>query len=168
MFAESMKSDMKTWYHITMRPLSWQRSLKTSTLTMYHGGKMHMQIRLCHSPLCWPFQQEPRKKNSSTVGTCTAVNSPLKTVKLQEETFKSKKFLRLQQVSSVGIDDSLTSTSSYMAYCLTTPRRQMSSKRKLLDSITKQSCRYYTADRMMESCSDVFHTKRHRSTQRIS
>ena len=29
--------------------------------------------------------------------TCTAQNSPLKKVKLQEETFKSKKFKRLQQ-----------------------------------------------------------------------
>jgi len=69
--------------------------------------------------------------------------------------------LRFWQVSSLKIGDSLTSTSYYMAYCLTTPRRQLPSEGKLLDSITMRSCRYYIADRMIESCSDAFHTKRH-------
>ena len=39
-----MKSDMKTWCSITTRLLTWQRSLKTSILTMYHVSKMHMQM----------------------------------------------------------------------------------------------------------------------------
>ena len=47
--------------------------------------------------------------------------------------------------------------------CLTTPRRQLPSEGKLLDSITMRSCRHYIADRMMESCSDAFHTKRHKN-----
>jgi len=57
---------------------------------------------------------------------------------------------------------SLTSTSSYMAYCLTTPKRQLPSEGKLLDSFTMRSCKHCIADRMMESCSDAFYTKRHR------
>jgi len=71
------------------------------------------------------------------------------------------RFLRLQQISSLGIGDSLTSTSSYMAYCLVTLKRQLLSEGKLIDSITIRSCKHCIANRMMESCSDAFHTKRH-------
>jgi len=121
---------------ITTRPLSWQRSLKTSTLTMYHVSKMRMQTHWHPSLLHWPFQPEPRREYLSTVVTCTVANSPWETVELQEETFKSKSFLRLRQVSNLGISDSLTSTSSYMTYRLMNPKRQLPSEGKLLDSIT--------------------------------
>ena len=127
---------------------------------MYHVSKMHMQIHWRPSPLCWPFQPEPQRKFSSIVETCTAANSPLRTVELQKETFKSK-FLRFWQVSNLGIGDSLTSTSSYMAYCLTTTKRQLPSERKPLDSITTRSCKHCITDHMMESHSDVSHIKRH-------
>jgi len=40
-------------------------------------------------------------------------------------------------------------------------RRKPPSKGKLLGSITMRSCEYYIDDRMIESCSAVFHTKRH-------
>ena len=43
-FVESTKSDMKTWCPITTRPLSWQRSLKTSTLTIYHVSNAHANV----------------------------------------------------------------------------------------------------------------------------
>jgi len=122
-FAGSTKSDMKTWRPITTWPLLWQRSLKTSILTIYRVSKIHMQMHWRPLPLRWPFSLEPQREYSSTVVTCTVANSPLKTVELQQETFKPKKFLRLWQVSSRGIGDSLKSTSSYMAYCLTTPKR---------------------------------------------
>ena len=39
--AGSTKSDMKTWCPITTRPLSWQRSLKTSTLTIPRRQNAH-------------------------------------------------------------------------------------------------------------------------------
>jgi len=141
-FARSTKFDMKTWWPLTMQPLSWQRSLKTSTLIMYRDNKIHMQMHWRPSPLRWPFQPEPRRKYSLIVMTCTVANSPLKTVKLQEEAFKSKRFLRFWQVSSLGIGVFLTSISSYMAYCLTTARRQLPSERKLLNSIIIRLCKY--------------------------
>jgi len=94
--------------------------------------------------------------------TCTAANSLLKKVKLQEEAFKSKRFLRLQQVSNLGIGDSLTLISSYMVYCLMTPKMQLPSEGKLLGSIIMRSCKYCIADRTMESYSDACHTKRYR------
>ena len=40
------------------------------------------------------------------------------------------------------------------------PKEAATIEGKLLDSITMRSCRFYTADRMMVSCSDAFHTKR--------
>ena len=89
-------------------------------------------------------------------------NLPLKRVKLQEETFKLKRFLRLRQVSNPGIGDSLTFTSSYTAYCLITPRRQLPSEGKLLDFITMRSRGHYIVDHMVKSYSDAFHIKRHR------
>ena len=110
-----------------MRPSS-QRSLKTSTLTTCRVNKKHMQTRWHPSPLHWPFQLDPRRKYSSTVATCTAANLPLKTIRLQEETFKSKRFSRFWQASSLGIGNSLSLTLSYMTYCLTTPRRQLYQK----------------------------------------
>jgi len=127
-FMRSTKSDMKTWWPIIMRPLSWQRSLRTSTLTIYHISKMRMQTHWRPSLLHWPFQPEPRREYLSRVVNCTIENLSLKTVKLQEETFKSKRFLRLQQVSNLKIGDSLTSTSSYMAYCVMIPRTLLPSE----------------------------------------
>ena len=43
------------------------------------------------------------EKYSSTTTTCTAQNSPLKKVKLQQKTFKLKKFWRLQQVLTIPV-----------------------------------------------------------------
>jgi len=120
------------------------------------------------SPLHWSFPPEPRREYSFIVVTCSAAYSPLKTVELQEETFKSKWFLRLRQVSSLRIGDSLTSALSYMAYCLTTPKRRLPSKGKPLDSITMRSCKHCIIDCMMESCSDAFHTKKHKRHSKIS
>jgi len=57
----------------------------------------------CRCTSHWPFQPEPSINYSSTIGTCTVANSPLKIVKLQEETFKLKRFLRLWQVSKLGL-----------------------------------------------------------------
>ena len=157
-----MKSDMKTWCLITTRPLSWQRSLKISTLIMYRVNKIHMQTHWHLSLLLWPFQLELHREYLSTVVTCTVANSFLKTVELQEETFKLKRFLRLWKVSNLEIGDSLTLTLSYRVYCPTTPKRQLPSEGKLLDSITMRSCRHYITHRMMESCFNAFHTKSHR------
>ena len=114
------------------------------------------------SLLRWPFQPEPRRKYSCTIATCTAANSPLKTVRLQKEIYKLKRFLRFLQASSLGIDVSLTTTSSYIAYCLTTPRRQLSSEGKLLSFITMRSREQCITSHMMESYSDAFHIKRYR------
>jgi len=86
----------------------------------------------------------------------------MKTTELQEETFKSKRFSRLWQASNLGTSNFLTLTSSYMAYCLMVPKRQLPSERKLLDSITMRWCKYCIIDRMMESYSNIFHTKRYR------
>jgi len=52
-----------------------------------------------------------------------------------------------------------------MAYYLMNPRRQLRSEGKLLDSITMRSHEHYITDRMIESCSFAFHTKRRRGTQ---
>jgi len=101
-------------------------------------------------------------KYSSTIVTYTIANSLLKTVELQDGTFKSKSFSRLWQVSNLGIGESLTSTSFYLVYCLTILKRQLPLEGKLLDSITMRSCRHCIADHMMKSYSDAFHTKRHR------
>jgi len=128
---------------------------------MCHISNMYMQMHWRPSPLHWPFPSEPRRKYLSTFATCTVATSPLKIVKLQEEIFKSKSFSRPRQVSNLGIGDFLTSTSSHMAYCLTTPKRQLTSEGKLLNSITMRSCKHCIADRMMEFYSDAFHTKRH-------
>ena len=38
--------------------MSWRRSLKTSTLTMYCVNKMRMQMHRYPSLLYWPFQPE--------------------------------------------------------------------------------------------------------------
>ena len=40
------------------------------------------------------------------------------------------------------------------------PKEAAAIRKKLIDSITMRSCRHYIADRMMESCSDAFLTKR--------
>ena len=58
-FMGSMKSNINTWYSITTQPLTWQRSLKTSTLTIYHVSKMRMQMHLHLSLLYWSFQPNP-------------------------------------------------------------------------------------------------------------
>ena len=145
-----------------MRPLTWQRSLETSTLTMYRVSKIRMQIHWRPSLLHWPFQLEPQRGYSSTFVTCTVTHSSMKTVKIQEETFKLNNFLRLRQVSNLGIDDSLTLTSSCTAYCQMTLRRQLPSERKLLNFITMRSCEYCIADCTKEFYSNVFHTKRHK------
>ena len=89
-------------------------------------------------------------------------NSPLKKVKLQEKTFKSKRFWRLQQVQNSEIGDSQSLTSSYKASCSTTPKRQSPSAKRLLDSTTIRLRGHYITDRMMESYSTAFHTKSHR------
>ena len=123
---------------------------------------MHMQMHQCPSPLRWPFQPEPWRKYSSIVVTCTAINSPLKTVKFQEKTFKSKRFLRLRQVSNLETGDSLTLTLSCITYYLITPRRQLPSERKLLSSIIMRSCEHCIAGRMMVSYYDDLYIKRHR------
>ena len=81
-------------------------------------------------------------------------------IRLQKDTFESKRFWRLQQVQNSGIGDSRSSTLSYMASCLATPRRQLPSEERLLDFTTMRLREHYIADRMMESCSSVFHTKR--------
>jgi len=158
---------MKTWCPIKMQQLTWQRSLKASTTNMYHVSKMHMQVYWHPSLLHWLFWPEPQREYSSTVVICTVANSPLKTVKLQKEIFKLKRFLRLQHVSNLGIDDSLTLTSSYTAYCLMLLRRQLPSEGKLLDSITMRSCEHCITDHTMESYSDAFHIKRHRRHSKI-
>jgi len=81
-FAGSTKSDMKTRYPITTQPLIWQRSLKTSTLTMYQVSKMRMHMHWHISLSHWPFQLAPQRRCLSTVVTCTIANSLFKTVKL--------------------------------------------------------------------------------------
>jgi len=93
--------------------------------------------------------------------TCTVQNLPSKIVKLQEETFKLKRFLRLQQIQNPGIDDSHLLTSSCTTYCLTIPRRQLQSKEKLLDSITNAIIRTLYRRSLMKSYSAAFNTKRH-------
>jgi len=123
--------------------------------------KMRMQMRWCPSLLHWPFQSEPRREYLSIVATCTVTNFPLMIVELQEEIFKSKRFLRFQQVSNLWIGNFLTSTSSCMAYCLMIPKKQLPSEGKLLDSITMPSCKHCIANCMMESYSNAFHIKRH-------
>jgi len=110
----------------------------------------------------WPFQPKLQRECLSTVVTCTVANSPFKTVKLQEETFKLNRFLRFRQVSNLEIGDSLTLTSSCMAYFLTTLRRQLPSEEKFLDYTIMRSCEHCIVDRTMESYSNAFHTKRHR------
>ena len=94
--------------------------------------------------------------------TYTAQNLPLKKVKLQEETFKSKKFWRLQQFQNSGIGESRLSTLSYMASYLTTPRRQSPSEERLLGSTTMRLREHYIANHMMKSYFTAFHIKRHR------
>jgi len=137
-FAGSMKSDIKTWCPITMQPLTWQRILITSTLTMYHISKMRMQMHWRLSLLHWPSQPEPHRECLSTVVTCTITKSPLNTVKLKEKTFKLKRFLRLQQVSSLGTDNSLTLISSCTIYCLTTHHKEATTIRRKAHSILLQ------------------------------
>jgi len=53
-------------------------------------------------------------------------------------------------------------TLSCMAYCLMTPRRQLRSQGKPLDSIIMRSCEHCIVDRTTESYSDAFHIRRHR------
>jgi len=43
-FVGSTKSNMKTWYPITMQLSTWQIGSKTSTSTMYRASKMRMQM----------------------------------------------------------------------------------------------------------------------------
>lgn len=50
---------------------------------------------------------------------------------------------------------------SYTTYYPMIVWRQLPSEGKLLDSITMLSHEYYIVDHMMDSCSAVFHTKRH-------
>ena len=52
---------------------------------------MRMQMHWRLSPLSWLFQLKRQKKYSTTVMTCIVRNSSLKMIKLQQETFKSKK-----------------------------------------------------------------------------
>ena len=59
---------------------------------------------------------------------CTIINSPMKTAKFQEETFKLKRFLRFRQVSNLDIRGSLTLTSSCMACCLMIAKMKEQSK----------------------------------------
>jgi len=119
-------------------------------------------MHLCLSLLHWPFQPEPWRKYLSTVTTCTAQNSSLKKITLQEETFKTKKFQRFQQVRNLGINDSRLLTSSYTASYWMTPRMQPPSEERLLDSTRIRLCRHYIIDHMMKFYSTTFHTKRHR------
>jgi len=93
---------------------------------------------------------------------CNVANLPLKIIKLQEETFKLKRFLRPRQVSNLGIGDSLTLTSSCTTYYPMTLKVQLQSEGKLLSSITTWSHEHYIASHMMESYYDAFHIKRHR------
>jgi len=128
---------------------------------MYLANKMHMQMHWLLLSLHCLFQLEPRRKYSSTVTTCIVRSSPLKIIRLQNEAFKSKRFLRPQQIQNLGIGDSHSSTISYMAYYLMTTGRQLPSEGKLLDSATIRSREHYITDHMMESYSTAFHIKRH-------
>jgi len=49
-----------------------------------------------------------------------------------------------------------------MTYCPIILRRQLPLEGRLLDSITMRSHERYITDRIMESCSVAFHTKRHK------
>ena len=54
------------------------------------------------------IQLEQRRECLLIVVTCTVANSPLKIVKLKEEIFKLKRFLRLRKASNLEIGDFLT------------------------------------------------------------
>jgi len=114
----------------------------------------------------WLFQLEQQRKYLSTVMTCTVQSSPLKTIRLQSEASKAKKFLKLQQVWNLEIGDSHSSISSYMVYCQTIQRRQLQLREKRIDSTTMRSRELCIADRMIESYFAVFPTKRHRKPSR--
>jgi len=89
----------------------------------------------------------------ATVVIYNVANSPLKIVKLQEETFKLKRFLRLRDWRFPFILYDILPDA---------PRRQLPSEEKLLGSIAMRSHEHCIIDHMMESYSNAFHTKRHR------
>jgi len=124
--------------------------------------RMHWHPSLPH----WLFQPERQRKYSSTAMTCSVQSLPLKTTRLQSDTFKAKKFLRPQQVRNLRIGDSNSSILSYMAYCQMIQRRQLQSREKRPDYTTTRSRELCIADRIMESYSAAFHTKRHKKPLR--
>jgi len=141
MFTGNMKSNMKTWYPIRTRPLSWQRGLKTSTSTMYRVSKMHIQTHWHPSTYHWPFHLETPRKYSFIVATYIAANLSLKTVKLQEEQVKEV----LETSTSIEPSDWRFPSIDFILYGILPDgtKEEATIRRKTLDSITMGLCRYY-------------------------
>jgi len=129
---------------------------------MYLANRMHMQMHWHPLSLHWLLQPEQKRRYSYIVMPYTIQSSSLKNIRLQSKAFKSKKFLKPQQVWNLGIGDSHSSTMSYMAYYLMISRRQLPSEEKHLDSTTMCSHEHYIADHMIGSYFATFRTKRHR------
>jgi len=123
--------------------------------------KMHMQMHWHLLLSHWFFQLEQQRKYSSIDVTCTLQNSPLNS-KAPKRNLQVKRSSRLQQVQDPRSGDSNSSTLSYTTYYLMILKRWLQSEGKLLGSTIMWSREHYIADRMIESYSATFHTKRHR------
>jgi len=94
--------------------------------------------------------------------TCIAQESLLKIIKSQQKTVKLKKLWKLQQVQSLRIGDSPTSTMHYTASCLMIPKKRLPLEGKPPNSIIMRSHEHCIADRMTEPSSTAYHKRRHR------
>ena len=92
---EVQHEDLVSYHNATINIAEKFRSFYIDHISCQQNAHVDALASLATS-LALPL--EPQRKYSSTATTCTAQNLSLKKVKLQEETFMSKRFWRLQQV----------------------------------------------------------------------